>query len=205
MGLLVQVDTLCHIIPNFIEKCKRAGVTRVFIGLENINPDNLMAAKKRQNKITEYRKMLLAWKEQGIMTLAGYIHGFPNDTEERSSCAIAQVPNPRRLIFVPRRLIPAREWPVVAPTAPSMANTFLSVLRSTCPETRSTTPVMNTNERPHPADLNALKAMIGGKLADSVAMQRLVNCNLIEEINGIALLTASGLRAAAAFAPTDSR
>lgn len=82
LGLLVQVDTLCHKIPNFIEKCKRAGVTRVFIGLENINPDNLMAAKKRQNKITEYRKMLLAWKEQGIMTLAGYILGFPSDTPE---------------------------------------------------------------------------------------------------------------------------
>ena len=31
---------------------------RVFIGLENINPDNLIAAKKRQNKITEYREML---------------------------------------------------------------------------------------------------------------------------------------------------
>jgi radical SAM superfamily enzyme YgiQ (UPF0313 family) len=82
LGLLVQVDTLCHKIPNFIEKCKRAGVTRVFIGLENINPDNLMAAKKRQNKITEYRRMLLAWKQQGIMTLAGYILGFPNDTPE---------------------------------------------------------------------------------------------------------------------------
>jgi Radical SAM superfamily len=82
LGLLIQVDTLCHKIPNFIEKCQRAGVTRVFIGLENINPDNLMAAKKRQNKITEYRKMLLAWKEQGIMTLAGYILGFPNDTSE---------------------------------------------------------------------------------------------------------------------------
>jgi hypothetical protein len=82
LGLLVQVDTLCHKIPNFIEKCKRAGVTRVFIGLENINPDNLLAAKKRQNKITEYRKMLLAWKDQGIMTLAGYILGFPGDTAE---------------------------------------------------------------------------------------------------------------------------
>jgi radical SAM superfamily enzyme YgiQ (UPF0313 family) len=82
LGLLVQVDTLCHKIPNFIEKCKRAGVTRVFIGLENINPDNLLAAKKRQNKITEYRKMLLAWKDQGIMTLAGYILGFPGDTPE---------------------------------------------------------------------------------------------------------------------------
>jgi radical SAM superfamily enzyme YgiQ (UPF0313 family) len=82
IGLMVQVDTLCHKIPNFIEKCKRAGVSRVFIGLENINPDNLMGAKKRQNKITEYRSMLLAWKGQGIITYAGYILGFPADTAE---------------------------------------------------------------------------------------------------------------------------
>ena len=80
LGLMIQVDTLCHRIPNFIEKAKRAGVTRVFIGLENVNPDNLAAVKKRQNKITEYRRMLLAWKAQGIITLAGYILGFPSDT-----------------------------------------------------------------------------------------------------------------------------
>jgi len=77
---LIQVDTLCHKIPNFVAKAKRAGVTRIFIGLENINPDNLLAAKKRQNKITEYRNMLLAWKAAGIWTYAGYILGFPNDT-----------------------------------------------------------------------------------------------------------------------------
>jgi radical SAM superfamily enzyme len=82
LGLMIQVDTLCHKIPNFMEKAKRAGVTKVFIGLENINPDNLAAAKKRQNKITEYRKMLLAWKKQGILTIAGYILGFPADTPE---------------------------------------------------------------------------------------------------------------------------
>ncbi len=79
---MIQVDTLCHRIPNFIEKSRRAGVTRVFIGLENINPANLIAAKKRQNKITEYRKMLLEWKRVGIMTFAGYILGFENDTPE---------------------------------------------------------------------------------------------------------------------------
>ncbi|WP_431322137.1 B12-binding domain-containing radical SAM protein [Rhizobium sp. YTU87027] len=92
LGLMIQVDTLCHKIPNFIEKSKRAGVTRVFIGLENVNPDNLTAAKKNQNKITEYRKMLLAWKAQGIMTLAGYILGFPADTPEsiRRDIAIIQ-------------------------------------------------------------------------------------------------------------------
>ena len=80
--LIIQVDTLCHKIPNFIEKARRAGVTRVFIGLENINPANLLAAKKRQNKITEYRKMLLGWKHAGIITYAGYILGFPADTPQ---------------------------------------------------------------------------------------------------------------------------
>ena len=69
-----------------------AGVYRVFIGLENVNPDNLLAAKKRQNKITEYRKMLLAWKAEGVMTIAGYILGFPADTPEtiRRDIAILQ-------------------------------------------------------------------------------------------------------------------
>ena len=79
---MIQVDTLCHKIPNFIDKSRRAGVTRVFIGLENINPANLIAAKKRQNKITEYRKMLLEWKRVNIITYAGYILGFPSDTPE---------------------------------------------------------------------------------------------------------------------------
>ncbi len=63
IGFTIQVDTLCHKIPNFIDKAGRAGVRRVFIGLENINPDNLIAAKKRQNKITEYREMLQMWRD----------------------------------------------------------------------------------------------------------------------------------------------
>ena len=78
----IQVDTLCHKISNFIDKSRRAGVTRVFIGLESINPANLIAAKKRQNKITEYRKMLLEWKRVGVITYAGYILGFASDTPE---------------------------------------------------------------------------------------------------------------------------
>jgi hypothetical protein len=82
VSLMIQVDTLCHKIPNFVEKCAKAGVTRVFIGIESVNPDTLIAAKKRQNKITEYRKLLLAWKAAGAVTYAGYILGFPNDTPE---------------------------------------------------------------------------------------------------------------------------
>ena len=81
-NFVIQVDTLCHRIPNFIAKAARAGVTRVFLGLENINPDSLIGAKKKQNRIAEYRTMLLQWKAVGCFTYAGYILGFPNDTPE---------------------------------------------------------------------------------------------------------------------------
>jgi hypothetical protein len=83
VSLIIQVDTLCHLIPDFVRKAGRAGVTRAFIGLENINPDNLIGAKKKQNRITEYRAMLQAWKSIGVVTCCGYIIGFPNDTRER--------------------------------------------------------------------------------------------------------------------------
>ena len=80
--VMIQADMLCHKIPNFIEKAGRAGVNRVFVGLESINPANLIATKKRQNKITEYRQNLLAWKKVGGIVTAGYIIGFPYDTPE---------------------------------------------------------------------------------------------------------------------------
>src|SRR5204863_6309463 len=75
--LLLQVDTLCHRIPGFIEKAARAGCNAVFIGLENINPASLAGAKKRQNKIWEYQEMFHAWRKAKVMTFAGYILGFP--------------------------------------------------------------------------------------------------------------------------------
>ncbi len=79
---IIQVDTACHKIPGFIEKAAAAGVKRVFIGLENINPDNLIAAKKKQNHIADYRLMLQAWRKVRVITYCGYILGFPGDTPE---------------------------------------------------------------------------------------------------------------------------
>lgn len=81
-NLVLQVDTACHRLPGFIEKAARAGTKRVFIGLENINPESLKGAQKGQNLIVEYRKMLQAWRAQKVMTTAGYILGFPGDTPE---------------------------------------------------------------------------------------------------------------------------
>ena len=83
LQFIIQVDTLCHRIPNFIEKAARAGCKRVFIGLENVNPDNLLQAKKKQNRVHEYRQMFHAWRAHKVITYAGYILGFPGDTPER--------------------------------------------------------------------------------------------------------------------------
>lgn len=80
--MIIQVDTLCHRIPGFIEKAGLAGVRRVFIGLESINAKNLKLVKKGQNKLDEYREMLLAWRAQRVLTFAGYILGFPGETAE---------------------------------------------------------------------------------------------------------------------------
>jgi len=81
--MTIQVDTMSHKIAHFIEKAGKAGVRRAFIGLENINPENLKAAGKKQNKIAEYRKLMQAWRNVGVMTCAGYILGFPGDTPEQ--------------------------------------------------------------------------------------------------------------------------
>ena len=89
INLIMQADTMCHKIPNFVEKAARAGCKKVFIGLENINPDSLKGASKGQNRITEYRKMLQAWKKAKVLTYAGYILGFPSDTPESIARDIA--------------------------------------------------------------------------------------------------------------------
>ena len=82
LKLTIQVDTQCHKVPRFIEKAVRAGCTRVFIGLESVNPENLAASRKHQNHVGEYRTMLQAWRSRGVLTQAGYILGFPADTPE---------------------------------------------------------------------------------------------------------------------------
>lgn len=82
LRFLIQVDTQAHRLPRFIDKAVAAGVEQVFIGLENINADNLKTIQKRQNKITDYRKMLLEWKRYPVVIWGAYIIGFPNDTYE---------------------------------------------------------------------------------------------------------------------------
>ncbi|MDP6924823.1 MAG: hypothetical protein R2568_05555 [Candidatus Scalindua sp.] len=48
--------------------------------MESVNPDNLKACGKPQNRISEYRIMLQAWRDASVVTHTGYIIGFPGDT-----------------------------------------------------------------------------------------------------------------------------
>ena len=49
----------------------------MFIGLENINPDSLSGAKKKQNHIADYREMLLAWRKRPLHHLLRLHHRLP--------------------------------------------------------------------------------------------------------------------------------
>jgi radical SAM superfamily enzyme YgiQ (UPF0313 family) len=80
LKLMIQVDTQCHKVPRFIDKAVRAGCTRIFLGMESVNPENLAAARKTHNHVDDYREMLQAWRTRGVLIQAGYILGFPADT-----------------------------------------------------------------------------------------------------------------------------
>jgi radical SAM superfamily enzyme YgiQ (UPF0313 family) len=82
ISFTLQVDTACHRLPRFIEKAGKAGCTKVFLGMESVNPESLKATGKKQNHVEEYREMLQAWRKTNVVTYAGYIIGFPNDTYE---------------------------------------------------------------------------------------------------------------------------
>jgi hypothetical protein len=63
--------------------------------------------------------------------------------------------------------------------------------------------VMTVDRRPLPEDLDALMQIISGKAANSQTLQRLVNCNLVEEFGGTTLLTLRGIKAAALLSSSD--
>jgi len=79
---MMQVDVRAYKIPGFVEKSKKAGCSQVFVGMESINPDNLKAAGKTQNDVSDYAHMVEVWHEAGVAVHVGYIIGFPFDTPE---------------------------------------------------------------------------------------------------------------------------
>jgi radical SAM superfamily enzyme YgiQ (UPF0313 family) len=82
LGFIMQVDVLSYKIPGFIARAREAGCCSVFIGMESINQKNLEAAGKTQNDVDDFKNLIAAWHNAGIITHVGYILGFPHDTAE---------------------------------------------------------------------------------------------------------------------------
>lgn len=77
---MMQIDVLAYRTERFVELAAAAGCSQVFIGMESLNPDNLAAAGKRQNRVADFRRMIRTWHRHGIACHVGYIIGFPADS-----------------------------------------------------------------------------------------------------------------------------
>lgn len=88
---MMQVD-LAKKPKDFVRLAAEAGCTQVFIGMESVNPQNLQAEGKKQNKVEEYREIIQEWHAAGVAVHTGYIIGLPWDSKE-------QVPNDIRFLM----------------------------------------------------------------------------------------------------------
>lgn len=82
VSFMMQVD-LARKPKDFVSLAARAGCTQVFIGMESINPENLKAEGKGQNRVEEYQAILREWHDAGVAVHTGYIIGLPFDTAEQ--------------------------------------------------------------------------------------------------------------------------
>ncbi len=79
---MMQVD-LARKPKEFVNLAAKAGCTQVFIGMESVNPKNLAAEDKKQNKVDEYRAIIKEWHDAGVLVHTGYIIGLPWDSKEQ--------------------------------------------------------------------------------------------------------------------------
>jgi radical SAM superfamily enzyme YgiQ (UPF0313 family) len=79
---MMQVD-LARKPKDFVRLAAEAGCTQVFIGMESVNPENLKAEGKPQNKVDEYVSIIREWHDAGVVVHTGYIIGLPFDTKDQ--------------------------------------------------------------------------------------------------------------------------
>lgn len=82
ISFMMQVD-LAKKPKDFVTLAAKAGCTQVFIGMESVNPQNLAAEGKKQNKVEEYRSIIQEWHDAGVLVHTGYIIGLPWDSKEQ--------------------------------------------------------------------------------------------------------------------------
>jgi len=82
ISFMMQVD-LARKPKDFVALAAKAGCTQVFIGMESVNPENLKAEGKGQNRVEEYQQIIQEWHDAGVVVHTGYIIGLPFDTKEQ--------------------------------------------------------------------------------------------------------------------------
>jgi radical SAM superfamily enzyme YgiQ (UPF0313 family) len=74
-----------------LDLMKASGCIGVFFGLESFGEASLRDAKKRQNRVEEYRASVAALHARGICVMAGFIAGFDGDTPSSIRTMAAQL------------------------------------------------------------------------------------------------------------------
>ncbi len=68
--------------PDLLEKCREAGLTFLFVGVETINEESLRETGKRQNLLQPIQDALAKIVGAGIAVQAGMIVGFDHDSPD---------------------------------------------------------------------------------------------------------------------------
>ncbi|MDR1898112.1 MAG: B12-binding domain-containing radical SAM protein [Prevotellaceae bacterium] len=84
MGLVWHAAVSTNLVhyPDLIAKMAKSGCRSLFIGFESINTDAVKSVNKKQNKISEYEKLIQLLHNNGIMVNASLVFGFDSDTPE---------------------------------------------------------------------------------------------------------------------------
>lgn len=65
--------------PGLLEKAQAAGLRSIFVGFENLNPENLRQSSKTQNLNRDYRAMIRRVHGEGVMINGSFVFGMDED------------------------------------------------------------------------------------------------------------------------------
>jgi radical SAM superfamily enzyme YgiQ (UPF0313 family) len=67
---------------SLLDLMRASGCIGIFFGIESFGEESLAEARKRQNRVAEYRERIAALHQRGICVMAGFIAGFDGDTPD---------------------------------------------------------------------------------------------------------------------------
>ena len=82
LNFLIEADLACGKDETFIPLLAAAGCSQIFQGVESLNPANLAAVNKNQNKIDQFTQLWATCHTYGVTIHAAYIIGFLHDTPQ---------------------------------------------------------------------------------------------------------------------------